>query len=52
MNALENLTGNFFFFFISQVIVDSSSSNNIVVLVLNQKINVVEKSINEVERYL
>ncbi|EOB03257.1 hypothetical protein Anapl_09003, partial [Anas platyrhynchos] len=34
------------------VIVDSSSSNNIVVLVLNQKINVVEKSINEVERVI
>ncbi|XP_032039569.1 uncharacterized protein LOC116487090 [Aythya fuligula] len=34
------------------VIVDSSSSRNIVVLVLNQKINVVEKSINEVERVI
>ncbi|XP_013037677.3 protocadherin Fat 4-like isoform X2 [Anser cygnoides] len=34
------------------VTVDSSSSKNIVVLVLNQKINVVEKSIAEVERVI
>ncbi|XP_035408751.1 protocadherin Fat 4-like [Cygnus atratus] len=34
------------------VTVDSSSSKNIVVLVLNQKINVVEKNIAEVERVI
>ncbi|NWW80392.1 FAT4 protein, partial [Climacteris rufus] len=34
------------------VTVDSSSSNNIVMLVLNQKINVVERNIAEVQRVL
>ncbi|KFV59747.1 Protocadherin Fat 4, partial [Tyto alba] len=34
------------------VTVDSSSSNNIVMMVLNQKINVVEKNIAEVKRVL